>query len=312
MNELELIARLCPDLATSDVVITGAGDDCAVLDLGLADRFVLFKTDAVVEGFHFVADTPGEAVGHKALGRCLSDVAAMGGTPVSAVVTIGLPPGFAFERVAAIYRGLNALARRHQVAVVGGETTTNPERTWLSLAVIGTVGKTTCLRRSGAQAGDALFVTGELGGALAGKHLTFEPRLREGQWLAQQGTVHAMIDLSDGLATDLRHLLRASGVGAEVLVRAIPISRAVRRASGTSAGPRKTPLLAALTDGEDFELLFAVARRAAVPLLDAWKAQFPNVRLSCLGRITAEGGVRLRDRHGVRSLEAHGYVHFSS
>src|SRR5213595_3469498 len=118
-----------------------------------------------------------------------------------------------------------------------------------------------------------------------------------------------MIDLSDGLATDLRHLLRAGQVGAELLTSAIPISRAAKRpTAGESAA--KPPLLAALTDGEDFELLFTALSRDAVPLLEAWKKQFPELHLSCIGRITAEPGLTIGDKKGVRPLAAHGYVHF--
>jgi thiamine-monophosphate kinase len=166
--------------------------------------------------------------------------------------------------------------------------------------------------RSGAKDGDALFVTGELGGSLAGRHLEFEPRLAEARWLAGHFAVHAMIDLSDGLAGDLRHLLQRGNVGAEILAQAIPISRAARtRARAKNGSPAKSPLLAALGDGEDFELLFTVAGRDAVPLLDAWKKQFPKVRLSCIGKITSAPGLKLRDKTDVRSLEAHGYVHFA-
>ena len=153
-------------------------------------------------------------------------------------------------------------------------------------------------------------VTGELGGSLAGKHLDFEPRLAEARWLAQHFSVHAMLDLSDGLAGDLQHLLKASRVGAELRAVSIPISRAARRAARATASPR-TPLLAALSDGEDFELLFTVAGRDAVPLLDAWKRQFPEPALTCIGKITADRGVRLRDKTGVRPLTVHGYEHFT-
>ncbi|MBI3192082.1 MAG: thiamine-monophosphate kinase, partial [Pedosphaera parvula] len=196
--------------------------------------------------------------------------------------------------------------------------TTNPERLLISIALLGRVATDRCVLRSGAQVGDAIFVTGELGGSRAGKHLDFEPRLAEARWLAEHFKPHAMIDLSDGLAGDLRHLLRAGNVGAELLAKAIPVSRAAKelarsdRAIGkeTHGGAPKPPLAAALTDGEDFELLFAVGSRNAVPLLDAWKKQFPKVRLSCIGKITAGPGLTIRDGRGVRSVTEHGYVHF--
>ena len=310
MNEFDLIQLLTRNLPANDSVIAGAGDDCAVLDLGLADRWVLFKTDAVVEGVHFTDATPPEKIGHKALARCLSDIAAMAGTPGAALVTLALPGEFDVKRVEAIYAGMNALAQRHGVAIVGGETTTNPERLLISIALLGTVAKDKCPLRSGAKAGDAIFVSGELGGSLTARHLEFEPRLAEARWLADHVSVHAMMDLSDGLAGDLRHILKASRVGAALHSEAIPISRAAKlQARGESSA--KPPLLAALTDGEDFELLFTVASRDAVPLLDGWKKQFPGARLTCIGKITATPGLTLRDKRGVKPLTAHGYTHFA-
>jgi thiamine-monophosphate kinase len=310
MNEFELIHRLTRSLPTNPAVVVGAGDDCAVLDVGIPDRLLLFKTDAVVEGVHFTPETAPEKIGHKALGRCLSDIAAMAGTPTAALVTIGLPGTFKPDAVEAIYAGLNALARRHQVAVVGGETTSNPGGIFISVALLGWVPRGKGVLRSGAEVGDAIFVTGELGGSLAGKHLDFEPRLAEARWLAREFSLHAMLDVSDGLAGDLRHILTASRVGAELLTTAIPISREARRAAkaGSTAKP---PLVAALTDGEDFELLFTVASRDAVPVLDAWKKQFPGLALTCIGKIKEGEGITLRDKQGVRPLTAHGYVHFS-
>jgi thiamine-monophosphate kinase len=225
---------------------------------------------------------------------------------------------------------MNALARKHETAIVGGETTTNPERMLISVSVLGHAPRGKAVLRSGAEAGDALFVTGELGGSLLGKHLEFEPRLNEARWLVRQCSIHAMIDLSDGLAGDLRHLLKASRVGAELLAGSIPISRAAKEAARSraresadrTAPPRaepspahaaghKTPLLAALTDGEDFELLFAVAGRDAVPLLDAWRPEFPGLALTCIGKIIPGEGVHIRDKQGVRPLKAHGYEHFA-
>jgi thiamine-monophosphate kinase len=310
VNELELIHRLTRSLPSNPTVVMGAGDDCAVLDAGAPDRLLLFKTDAVVENVHFTAAAAPEKVGHKALGRCLSDIAAMAGTPTAALVTIGLPRDYKPEMVEAIYTGMSALARRHEVAIVGGETTTNPGGVFISVALLGWVPRGKGVLRSGAEAGDAIFVTGELGGSLAGRHLEFEPRLAEARWLAHHFTLHAMLDISDGLAGDLRHILTASRVGAEVLATSIPVSREARLAAkaGSSAKPA---LLAALTDGEDFELLFTVAGRDAVPLLDAWRKQFPQLPLTCIGKIKEGEGITIRDKHGARPLTAHGYEHFA-
>jgi thiamine-monophosphate kinase len=325
VNEFELIRRLTRSLPGDKSVVVGAGDDCAVLDPGLPDRLLLFKTDAIVEGIHFRPGVSPEKIGHKALARCLSDIAAMAGTPGAALITIALPTAFNPDAIEQIYSGINALARKHGVAIVGGETTTNPERMLISVAVLGFVPRGKGVLRSGAEAGDAIFVTGELGGSIAGKHLEFEPRLIEARWLAQHFSIHAMLDISDGLAGDLRHLMHSSRVGAELLADSIPISRAAKlrsrgranpdegqgAAPGSSTSAHKPPLLAALTDGEDYELLFTVAARDAVPLLDAWKKEFPDLALTCVGKITAGEGITIRDKQGARPLTAHGYEHFA-
>jgi len=310
MTEFELIAKLTADLHTNDTVKTGAGDDCAVLDLGIPGKNLLFKSDAVVEGIHFTSETQPQKIGRKALARALSDIAAMAGTPTAAVVTIGLPQKFDADRIAAIYEGLNDTARHYNVSIVGGETTTNPERIIISIALIGLVQKKKAILRSGAKKGDAIFVTGELGGSLQGRHLDFQPRLEEARWLADNFKIHSMIDLSDGLAGDLRHLLNSSKVGAELFSPAIPISREAKLHARTESSA-KPPLLAALTDGEDFELLLTIASRDAVKLLDAWKEKFQNIKLTCIGKITAETGLRLRDNEGIKPLFVHGYTHFA-
>ena len=309
MKEFELIEHLTRSLSKPAWVLAGPGDDCAVLDLNSSDRLLLFKTDAVVEGIHFETGAPAEKVGHKALARCLSDIAAMAGTPTAALVTLALPTDFDLKYLERLYAGMTTLASRVGVAVVGGETTTNPERLLVSVSLLGWVPRGKAVLRSGARPGDALFVTGELGGSRASKHLEFEPRLAEARWLAEHFSIHAMIDVSDGLAGDLPHLLKASGVGAELLASAIPISREARHAAKSS--PAKPALTAALTDGEDFELLFAVTSSDAVCLLDAWKKQFSSTRLSCIGKITTQPGIALRDKQGLRPLNLHGYQHFS-
>jgi thiamine-monophosphate kinase len=234
----------------------------------------------------------------------------MAGTPTAALVTIGLPKDFDAGFVAKVYDGLKTVAEKYEVAIVGGETTTNPERILISIALLGTVPRGRQVLRSGARAGDAIFVTGELGGSLAGRHLDFEPRLAEARWLAEHFTIHAMMDLSDGLAGDLRQVVDASKVGAVLLKTALPIARAAKLRARENAGARPAAL-AALTDGEDFELLFTVAGKDAVKLLDGWKKKFPGLKLSCIGKIVAGDGIVLRDKTGSQKLNAHGYVHFA-
>lgn len=309
MNEFQLIEQLARNLPTNDNVVVGCGDDCAVLDLGLRDQFLLFKTDAVVEGVHFLPSAEPHKIGHKALARCLSDIAAMGGIPTAALVTIALPKSFDPDFIQKVYDGMTSLAERYKIAIVGGETTTNPERMLISIALLGTVEKGRCISRAGAKAGDAVFVTGELGGSIAARHFEFEPRLAEARWLTEHFPIHALIDLSDGLAGDLRHILHKSHVGAELLARAIPISRAAKLQARAESSA-KPPLLAALTDGEDFELLFTLPGKKAVPLLDAWNKQFPKVKLTCIGKILQTPGLKIRDKDGVRELGVRGFEHF--
>jgi thiamine-monophosphate kinase len=238
----------------------------------------------------------------------LSDIAAMAGTPTAALITLGLPSDYDLAWLEQVYAGLSGLAARHHVAIVGGETTALPQGTLLSISLLGTVPREHCVRRSGARVGDAVFVTGSLGGSLQGRHLTFEPRLAEARWLAANFDIHARIDLSDGMASDLRHITQASGVGAWLRGESIPISLEAR---GQARAQNKPPLLAALTDGEDFELLFTVAGADAVRLLDQWKENYPALPLTCVGKIRAEPGITLQDQHGSRSLNVHGYDHFT-
>jgi thiamine-monophosphate kinase len=310
VKEFELIARLTRDLPPHPAVVAGPGDDCALVDLGIPDRYVVLKTDAVVQGVHFTRETPPAKVGRKALARVLSDFAAAAATPTAALITLGLPSDYDTAWVEDVYAGLRELAAHWNVAIVGGETTTSPGNILLSVAAVGTVAKDRTVRRSGARPGDALFVSGELGGSLDGRHLDFEPRLAEARWLADSFPIHAMIDLSDGLAGDLRHLLDASRIGAELFQDSIPISRAAKNRARGGDGS-KPALLAALSDGEDFELLFAVPSRDAVPLLDGWKLRFPDVRLTCIGRFVESPGLKLRTKKGIRDLAEHGYTHFA-
>jgi thiamine-monophosphate kinase len=259
----------------------GTGDDCAVLRIG--GRSVLFKTDCVVEGVHFRSDAAPGQIGRKALARALSDVAAMGGTPLAAVITLGLPAAESPSRLARIYRGLEATARTYGTLLVGGETT-RAAQLFLNVALLGECADGPPILRSGARAGDLLFVTGRLGATQARKHLVFEPRLPEGQWLAHHRVATAMMDLSDGLGADLPRLAEASRLAYDLDEAAIP-----RRPGAT--------LKAALNDGEDYELLFTIAPARAAWLKKKWPFATP---LHCIGSM----------RKGRPTAPGHGFDHF--
>lgn len=312
LGERELIRQLARLLPTRADVRAGIGHDVAVVTCP-AHHDLLLKSDAVVEGRHFLPATAPRWIGHKALARVLSDIAAAGGEPLWALINLVAPRGETLARLRAVYRGLAALARRHRVAIVGGDTTEGPVLE-LHVFAVGRAPRGTALLRSGAKPGDVLFVTGTLGGSLAGKHLRFVPRLAEGQWLRAGRWASAAIDLSDGLATDLGHLLEMSRVGAAIQTEKIPIAAAVfkvlrKGAAGTAQG-RRTALRHALGDGEDFELLFAVPRRKAGALEKAWRHEF-RTRLTAIGHLTAQSGtIAWRAAGRALHVKAAGFEHF--
>jgi len=307
-REIKLIQSITEKLPTRKDTVVGVGDDCAVIDTP-GDSQLLLKTDAIVEGIHFTMDHPAEKVGHKALARALSDVAAMGGSPNSAVITIGLPKDYDEAWVTHFYQGLNQLAESFEVAIVGGETVCSPDRVFCSVALTGYVSEGKAVLRSGARVRDAVFVTGQLGGSLEGRHLDFIPRIKEASWLVNHFDVHAMIDLSDGLAGDIQHICQSSGVGAELWGEYLPVSRAakLRAKQGDTAKPATA---AAMTDGEDFELLFCLDPADAVALKDKWREAFPDTPISCIGKIIEQPEVLFKDQSGIRPLHWHGYDHF--
>jgi thiamine-monophosphate kinase len=309
-REVELIKSLTQGLPRRQDTILGVGDDCAIVKAGPEQEWLL-KTDAMAEGVHFLRDDPAVMVGRKAISRLLSDVAAMGGEPGSVLVTIGVPKDLDPAWLDGFYEGLRDVAKHHELAIVGGETIQTPGPFFCSLAMTGHVQPGKAILRSGARVRDAIFVTGDLGGSIAGKHLNFEPRIRESRWLVKQFEIHAMIDLSDGLAGDLRHLCEASEVGAELWTSFIPISRSAKQRAQSGESPLPA-LAAALSDGEDFELLFTVDPSEAVRLKDAWKEAFPETPLSCIGRIMEQPRLMLRDDQGLRPLTLDGYDHFNA
>lgn len=272
----------------------GLGDDCAVLP-PIAGR-VLVTVDPVIHGRHFAAGDPPRAVGAKLLRRNLSDIAAMGGRPLAAVVALTLDPRASLRWLEEFHRGLAACARRHRVRLVGGDVAQAPGALAASLTLLGAAGPR-LLTRAGARRGDRIYVTGVLGGSVrSGHHLAFTPRLAEGAWLARRPDVSAMMDVSDGLAKDLWAL---TPPGAEPALAA----DAVPRRRGAS-------LAAALGEGEDYELVFALRARADAPAFErAWRRAFPRVRLSRLGGFARAGAapagaLRLADFQGYEHLRA--------
>ncbi|MEP6808935.1 MAG: thiamine-phosphate kinase [Chthoniobacterales bacterium] len=289
LGEERLLRKLLPHLPSNSAVVLGAGDDCAVVRFS-KEKDLLLKTDCVVEKVHFRSDAKPSAVGWKAMARPLSDFAAMAGVPQFALVTLIAPAETTLAWTQELYRGLAKAARRFSVAIVGGETSGSNGPITVSVSLTGVVEKDRWISRSGGKEGDQLFVTGILGGSQRGHHLRFTPRLMEARWLAANFRPHAMMDLSDGLGADLPRLARASRLGFEVTSTAIPRNR------GCTVGE-------AISDGEDFELLFALPAREREKLQDAWKKKFPSLPLSCIGKLTAKSKAR-------NSKLPSGYVHF--
>ncbi len=296
LGEVGLIARLAPRLRPLSSVLVGIGDDAAVVRSPGPER-LLVACDMLIEGVHFRRRTlPPEWIGWKALAVNMSDIAAMGGQPSWAVVSLGLPPDTPVAFVDRLYAGLARCARRFGVAIVGGDTVRAPQVV-MDVAIIGHVRPEHLTLRSGVRVGDRLFVTGRLGGSYrSGRHARFLPRLAEASTLVRRVRVHAMMDLSDGLASDLWQLSRASRVALRVDAARIPVARAAKT------------VYHALMDGEDFELLFAVAPRDA--------RRVPRRLGACpvteIGVATGRGiGVTLRERSGrVHPLTPSGFRHF--
>lgn len=271
LGEDRLIRRWTAGIRLDRSVVKGVGDDCAVL-AGPGGKVLLLASDMLVEGVHFRRSADPAAVGWKALAVNVSDVAAMGGTPRHAVISIGLPRSTPLSYAEGIYRGLRRCAGRFGVNLVGGDTVRAPKRV-IDVAILGEAARREVIYRSGARAGDRILVTGRLGGAVtSGRHLTFTPRLAEARELSSRAKLHAMMDLSDGLWTDLARMCQASGVAAAVEAARVP------RRPGCS-------LAAALTEGEDFELLIAAAEPQAQRLL-AWSKKNLRCGLTAIGRFT--------------------------
>ena len=286
----------------------GIGDDCAVLPLNTTESMVV-TTDLLVEDIHFLRDriTP-EQLGRKSLAVNLSDVAAMGAAPVASFLSLSLPPGVTGVWIDAFLAGYHALSTQFGVPLLGGDTTSARDRLTVSVTAIGRAENTHLKRRGDAKPGDRIFVTGYLGDSaqglqdmLSGRDTPFialhnkpEPFVNEGIWLGGRNEVHAMMDISDGIASDLLHILQMSGVGAEVSLDMIPTN---------------TPIELAVAGGEDYKLLLTADVSAAARLTEDYKAKFGEP-LYEIGRIVAGEEIRWLDCGNPVLLEYEGFAHF--
>lgn len=292
IGEFGLIERFRKTLYASNAAVS-IGDDAAVLPL-TKTRYQLLTTDMLVEDVHFTAKTEPRLIGRKAMNCNISDIAAMGGFPKYAVVSLGAPANTSLKRVEEIYRGINQAAKTFGIGVVGGDTVKSA-KLMINIALTGEVPKKNLVLRSAAKTGDTVFVTGALGGSLkSGRHLTFTPRVNESQFLVKHYTPTAMIDISDGLIADLGHILEASHKGAVIDEEKIP------RHKGAD-------LHQALFDGEDFELIFTLPKKQAQRLQ---RAKHPGMKFYPIGEITAQG-LTLKTKGSVRAtVKQQGYRHF--
>ena len=282
----------------------GIGDDCAIL--APSKHAQAITVDPVIHGRHFDDTVPPRLVGAKLLKRNLSDLAAMGAAPVAAVLALTLDPSVSIKWLENFYRGLAACARTHRLRIVGGDIAQGTAGTLAAaLTLVGRATTARLLPRAGARPGDHIYVTGTLGGSILGRHYRFTPRLAEGAWLAARPEVRSMIDLSDGIAKDLRALTPA-GARPELDPAAIPISRAARK---LSAADKRPALDHALCDGEDYEMLFTVAASARLAALEkSWRARFKKIPLTRIGRFVplraplAPGAIDLTACQGYEHL----------
>ncbi len=273
LGEDQLLDQLLPRLSLKNAVVVGPGDDCAVVETQdhRGDLLVL-KTDCVVEGVHFPPAADAFDVGWKAMMRPLSDFAATSAVPQFALITLMAPEQTTVTWVKELYRGLRRAAKRFKVSIVGGETSSTQGPIAISTSVVGFVERDRWVSRRGGKAGDDLFVTGRLGGARKQKHLQFIPRIVESRWLTKNFSIHAMMDLSDGLGTDLPRLARASKVGFKIQMEKLPLTRGAK-------------INDAISEGEDYELLFAISPRDRSRLQKQWAKKFPNLPLTRIGSL---------------------------
>ncbi|MDD5428908.1 MAG: thiamine-phosphate kinase [Candidatus Omnitrophica bacterium] len=297
-GELGLIERISKKIRLDKSVVKGIGDDTAVIK-GTGNKYLLFTCDMLIEDVHFKRKqaTPFQ-IGWKAMARNISDIAAMGGVPKYALVSAGLDPRLPVSFVDGIFDGINALAKKFKINIVGGDTSRS-NKIVIDISLIGEVEKKGPVLRSGAREGDAIFVTGFLGGSIKGKHLDFTPRLDAARALVKNFKVNSMIDISDGLLLDLWRILEASGRGALLYEDLIPASN------------KADSFRQAVTAGEDFELLFTMSPKEAERFMRRYSMKL-GVPVSLIGEVTSKRcGYRLIGKDWKEDrITGKGYCHF--
>ena len=297
LGEFGLIDLIRKNVPLTKETVKGIGDDAAVLNFSKSKNdYELFTTDMMVEDVHFTRRMKPSSIGHKALACNISDIAAMGGRPRAAVISLGVPPDLRSSVVQEIYSGISRLAEKFQVSIVGGDTVYS-KKIIINVALLGLVKKSELVLRDGAAPEDMIFVTGALGRSFpTGKHLSFLPRVKESQFLVKHFHPTAMIDISDGLAADLFHILNSSRVGACLYEEKIP------RAKNAS-------LNEALSDGEDFELLFTLPKKEGERLLRMKQKAFHFYHIGEINQFSKRLVMIKKDK-SQENLSARGFTHF--
>jgi len=303
MREEEVIDLIKKRLKMkSRSVVAGPGDDTAVLEFNKT-YYLLLTTDCVVENIHFKRkEATLFQIGRKSMVVNLSDIASMGGIPLYALASVGLPAGFSRREVTQLLNGMQEASDKYNFDIVGGNLTKSPVL-FIDISLVGKVEKKYLKMRSGAKPWDAIFVTGLLGGTLVKKHLNAVPRIEESRHIIRSVPVTAMMDISDGISSDLTRMAKASGTGFVLKLDSIPVSKDAFKISRTE----KEAVSHALNDGEDYELLFTVPHdyEGKVP------AKVNSVPVTCIGEITKEKKyIGFWDDLGVEKIEPAGYSHF--